>query len=136
MSFVSYKLGLILSVGALQVAALHHLSWSLLPPSKWRDSLFHKHLLISSPFCFSFLFLTPFFHTSIHLCLSFFIILCFFSCSLFPHLHHHIHYICVFPLPSRSDGNRPTSHNHIIRRMKTYRLCTDQVVRSDDVSCT
>jgi len=51
-----------------------HFKWRLFTiylgvssPSKWRDSLFHKHLLISSLLCFCFLFLTPFFHTFIHL---------------------------------------------------------------------
>ena len=68
-------------------------------PSKWCDSLFHKDLLISSPFCFSFIFLTPFFHTFSHLCLAFFNIICFFSCPLYPHLHHHNHHICVFFFP-------------------------------------
>ena len=83
-SFVSYKLGLIMGVCALQVAVVHtYLGVS--SPSKSRDSLFHNHLLISSPLWFSFLFLTPFFHTFIYVWLS--------SSS---YASFHIFYFCTF----------------------------------------
>ena len=47
--------GLILSVCALQVAALHHSSWSN-PSSKWRDSLPLLHKLSSPLHLLSFVF--------------------------------------------------------------------------------
>ena len=104
-----------------------HFKWRLFTtylrvssPSKWHDSYFHKHLLISSPLCFSFLFLTPFFLTFTHLCLAFFIILCLFSCLLFLHLHHHNHHTCIFSLPSRS----APSHllNHLVKFVSNENL--------------
>jgi len=86
------ELSLLLSLGLIFSA--RHLKWRLFTthlgvstPSKWRDSLFHKHLLISSPFLFFF----PFPYA----------IIPYFCSFMFGFLHHlvllfHVLYFCTF----------------------------------------
>ena len=89
--------GLILSVCTVQVAALHHSSWSS-PSSKWHDSLLHSPIIFLHFFTFSF----PSLHhsSSIFLCSffsSFTIRFTYYSCFLLFFLNYH-HLILCFSL--------------------------------------
>ena len=87
--------GSYLECNALQVATLHHLSWSL-SPSKWRDtiSILHKLSLLSSSF--------PFIPFASSLRLYSFSLCYFFSFTTRSSLYSLLHFVHLIPQSSSS----------------------------------